>query len=274
MRHAKAGVPNTVTCGNCNKPKETAQAVPPVDVPHMIGGLSRLVQSVAYYGNNIETMDALASGSGILRVVIDGDHSGVKVTNVDNKTVEFVTKEKELELSELIFLDEPTVDVLKQLGARSSRFLASRSHKQAVEAVRLFVADNLQWTVVRQDQRDGLIILSRAPEDKKPKPQVVKQASNFVRSITLHVLDNPNKAAHGVYAERLATCQMCPSRTETDCAECGCDVREKAQLAGEKCPIGKWLAVSAPHLTQPQSRGDCLRNALNVFWRRVTGTKS
>jgi hypothetical protein len=44
--------------------------------------------------------------------------------------------------------------------------------------------------------------------------------------------------------ERVDRCNVCPSirrgKLFNTCGECGCPIRNKTALPGERCPLGKW----------------------------------
>lgn len=43
------------------------------------------------------------------------------------------------------------------------------------------------------------------------------------------------------FDKRIKICEACPSLTfKAFCGVCGCLVSEKADMADEKCPLGKW----------------------------------
>ena len=53
-------------------------------------------------------------------------------------------------------------------------------------------------------------------------------------------------------AEREATCRSCPEwdaqalNATGRCRKCGCSTWAKLRMATERCPLGKWEAVSEP----------------------------
>jgi hypothetical protein len=49
-----------------------------------------------------------------------------------------------------------------------------------------------------------------------------------------------DRTSHEVRHVRLATCRACPELSGSQCRLCGCFVRPKTAIAGEKCPAGKW----------------------------------
>lgn len=55
----------------------------------------------------------------------------------------------------------------------------------------------------------------------------------------------PNKVAEDIQKERYNICSSCEflyKPTDT-CKKCGCFMKYKTWMSGQKCPINKWLAV-------------------------------
>lgn len=48
------------------------------------------------------------------------------------------------------------------------------------------------------------------------------------------------RAGAEVVERRQAACAACPYLVGNRCARCGCYVAVKRELAGERCPVGKW----------------------------------
>lgn len=48
-----------------------------------------------------------------------------------------------------------------------------------------------------------------------------------------------------VYEHRLSVCEVCPSRVNTRCNECGCNLPIKAAGRAWDCPLGKWTQVNS-----------------------------
>ena len=44
-------------------------------------------------------------------------------------------------------------------------------------------------------------------------------------------------------SERRAICNSCESRMGIMCKECGCLIRAKTAMSGQKCPLDKWLPI-------------------------------
>jgi hypothetical protein len=115
-------------------------------------------------------------------------------------------------------------------------------------AIRRWVKEHPEYAVVRSDRNNhGFMVLSRRPEDQKRLPPAWKQGWNFAKAMAKDVAGGMARVPLEVAESRLEVCQLCPSRTSTRCAECGCflDVRPdggpgKAFLASEECPLKKW----------------------------------
>lgn len=58
-------------------------------------------------------------------------------------------------------------------------------------------------------------------------------------------------------ATREATCRACPEWDATAlnntgrCRKCGCSTWAKLRMATERCPLGKWEAISSPSAAAP-----------------------
>ena len=144
-----------------------------------------------------------------------------------------------------------------------------------LSAVHAFITAHPEWTVIKHyHNNNGLLVLSQDQRDKKQPPPVHKLATKFAKAVALHVINNPHEVEKGVYAERLATCQVCELRNGEVCGECGCNIEAKTKLAGEQCPVNKWLAVSAQRTIVRRTRWHFLKNVLSVFLNRIIKRKS
>lgn len=47
-------------------------------------------------------------------------------------------------------------------------------------------------------------------------------------------------ATDEVIEERRSICSSCQYRNKLNCTKCGCYIKHKTKLAGEKCPMGYW----------------------------------
>jgi hypothetical protein len=60
-------------------------------------------------------------------------------------------------------------------------------------------------------------------------------------------------------ADREATCRACPEWDATAlnntgrCRKCGCSTWAKLRMATERCPLGKWAAISSPSVSPVSS---------------------
>jgi predicted Zn-ribbon and HTH transcriptional regulator len=60
-----------------------------------------------------------------------------------------------------------------------------------------------------------------------------------------------------ILATREATCRACPEWDATAlnntgrCRKCGCSTWAKLRMASERCPLGKWEAISSPSAAAP-----------------------
>ena len=66
--------------------------------------------------------------------------------------------------------------------------------KTAVPAVRLFLSENPDWSVVHHTQANhGLNVLSRDPRDKPALPGTIKMATKFTKSLAAPLADGLQK---------------------------------------------------------------------------------
>lgn len=75
--------------------------------------------------------------------------------------------------------------------------------------------------------------------------------ASFVKSATSFVRHGAPTTPPDILAQREATCRACPEwdasalKATGRCRKCGCSTWAKLRMATEKCPLGKWKAVSA-----------------------------
>jgi len=76
----------------------------------------------------------------------------------------------------------------------------------------------------------------------KSSPPVRKQATNFIKSATKHLLHGMKKADEELTNSRMSICLSCSKydKTKERCMECGCVVPLKAAWLSSSCPDGKW----------------------------------
>lgn len=140
-----------------------------------------------------------------------------------------------------------------------------------IPAVTQLLTDYPEWTVVKHyHNNNGLLVLSRDQRDKKQPPPVAKLVGKFATMVALHVISNPNEVDKETYAQRVATCSVCELRNGERCGECGCSIEPKAKLAGEQCPVRKWLVASALPSIVHRSRWHFLKSVLRALWNRIT----
>lgn len=87
-------------------------------------------------------------------------------------------------------------------------------------------------------------------------PSVGQMATNLFRSVKAFAKSGGKLASKEVRTERKAICVACEHWTGFQCRKCGC-TGLKLYAAAMECPIGKWLAVTAPPVpSEPQSKAD------------------
>ena len=116
--------------------------------------------------------------------------------------------------------------------------------------LRRFLREYPEWSVWKHyPNNNGLTVLTRREDDKKPLPGMAKMAWNYAKAQAAHLLDGSKLASPAEYERRLELCTLCEHRTDNRCSVCGCyldrgpDGRHgKAELRTSECPLGIWLA--------------------------------
>jgi hypothetical protein len=108
-------------------------------------------------------------------------------------------------------------------------------------ALRKFLRANPKWSVIHHStEQFGLTVIGCKDEDKPKLPTLVTQAINFTKASATHLASGAGKVSLPIYEERLATCSICPQRTNSNCAVCGCNLEVKASWQTSECPIANW----------------------------------
>jgi hypothetical protein len=83
------------------------------------------------------------------------------------------------------------------------------------------------------------------------KIEGIKQFLQFEQSAIRFIGSKFSVTPPGVLATREATCRACPEWDATAltatgrCRKCGCSTWAKLRMATERCPLGKWEAISS-----------------------------
>lgn len=118
-------------------------------------------------------------------------------------------------------------------------------------AVRRFLREQPQWSVVKHYRNNnGLLIISRDPQDKRALPSVLTMAWNYGRAWMKHQLNGQMASEEQFEARLTEACSLCESRVGNRCSECGCFLDEmengqpgKATFKEAECPLGFWQAI-------------------------------
>ena len=84
--------------------------------------------------------------------------------------------------------------------------------------------------------------ISEAKEKEPEFPPLVEQATNFGTSMVNFVRSGFELAGKEEKERRLKICYECDKfdRSSNRCMECGCNLKAKAGIGVEKCPLNKW----------------------------------
>ena len=84
-----------------------------------------------------------------------------------------------------------------------------------------------------------------------PPPSLPQQAASLGKAIVNWTASGFSPTPPDILATREATCRACAEwdaaalNATGRCAKCGCSTWAKLRMASERCPLGKWEAVTA-----------------------------
>ena len=109
-----------------------------------------------------------------------------------------------------------------------------------MHALRAFCKNHPEWVVKRHDRNNnGLMVLSRCPEDVKELPSLWRKAMNYTAAMARHLANGSKVVPLEVLEERQGHCAVCEERALDACAACGCPLEAKLPLASEACGLVK-----------------------------------
>lgn len=131
--------------------------------------------------------------------------------------------------------------------------------------LRRFLREHPTWNVRDYyPNNHGMVVLTRAGEDRKELPGLPTQAKNYLAAKVKQWLKGPGLLPLEMAEKRLEVCYLCPVRQDDRCSACGCylevidpDGKNPAVPASERgkpgrafhgwqgCPIGKWGPIDA-----------------------------
>lgn len=91
----------------------------------------------------------------------------------------------------------------------------------------------------------------KLPPKTAPTLSLPQQAANLGKALVNWTASGFSPTPPDILATRKATCRACPEWDAAAlngtgrCRKCGCSTWAKLRMATERCPIGKWKAVSA-----------------------------
>jgi hypothetical protein len=91
-----------------------------------------------------------------------------------------------------------------------------------------------------------------AAQVKANPPSLPQQAASLGKSLLNWTSSGFTPTPPDILAAREATCRACPEWDAAAlngtgrCRKCGCSTWAKLRMATERCPLGKWEAVSEP----------------------------
>ncbi len=114
------------------------------------------------------------------------------------------------------------------------------------------LSNDSAWVVTQAER--GFIRISDDQSKKKPLPKISTQIRNFAATVGKHLLAGRGKTSPEVFEQRISICNLCPSRNDDKCAECGCYLAEKAAIPTAYCPLYKWLGEGELPVIEPEKK--------------------
>lgn len=181
-----------------------------------------------------------------IKIDISVSNKSVKDTLID---VDILAIEENLSVDELfnVLVKYSNQTNVKRILLGGTFYMGETNNGKPgiLPCVRRFTKEFPEWTVKDNIKiGSGWLVLSRLKEDKKELPPTWKQGWNFIKAATRLAKEGFGTASDEVVELRLAECQLCPSRNEDRCGECGCYIEKKATWPAESCPLGKWHSVT------------------------------
>lgn len=136
--------------------------------------------------------------------------------------------------------------------------------------LRKFLREHPEWNVRDYyNNNHGLIVLTKAEEDRKELPGLARQAGNYFKAKLKQLFKGPGIIPLEMAQERLDICSLCPARQEDRCSACGCylqvvdpDGKNPTIPSSERgepgrtfhghlgCPLGKWDPIPTDKLKE------------------------
>lgn len=98
-----------------------------------------------------------------------------------------------------------------------------------------------------------------APAISKTPPPIPSQIASAITAAGRFLRHGAPVTPSDILAAREATCRACPEWDATAlnatgrCRKCGCSTWAKLRMATERCPMGKWEAISSPSVSPVSS---------------------
>ncbi len=78
------------------------------------------------------------------------------------------------------------------------------------------------------------------PYNGSQKPSLTKQAINFTKAATVHIVKGKKPCPEPLHKIRLEVCNLCRHGDNNECFLCGCNIPTKASWKSSSCPVMKW----------------------------------
>ncbi|HOV61688.1 MAG TPA: glycosyltransferase [Candidatus Hydrogenedentes bacterium] len=273
--HLQPPARKTSGCGGCGKPLRAslAELEAGLDREHELRAHVPLLRELAEKGTVIEithrpeistvifaakAKELVSIYEGVRPPELDGLPDGLVWQAVPGLTA------AQPRACDLLFVDHPVHDapttwnILETFGPLASRIALHDTEifgerfdnrPGILPALRRFLKEHPEFVVLKHVREDyGLTVISQVPEDKKPLPNLARQAFNFARAVVQHLKEGGKMVSEATLEKRLDICALCEHRSDNRCSICGCYLigsptgqGGKAEWAEQACPLGKWL---------------------------------
>lgn len=205
-------------CGGCRKKKTAASSIsapapeerkPTAIEPPNIDPLSRFREACRRSGGDL--VEYLPPDADLL----DGDNLANWLESLDRSKVRFAVIHR------------------TQLDAENETGLLG--------TVRGFMLARPEWSVLKHStDGDGLTVIGCRDQDKPKLPGTLTLAGNLAKAVAGYVASGMQDRTPEQVAECLKACSLCELRRGVACSVCGCPVVDRARMASNPCPVGKW----------------------------------
>ena len=107
--------------------------------------------------------------------------------------------------------------------------------------LRRFMLSRPEWSVLKHaTDGEGLTVIGSWDRDKPKLPGTLTLVGNLAKAVAGYAASGMQDRTPEQVAECLKVCSLCELRRGVACSVCGCPVVDRARMASNPCPVGKW----------------------------------